>query len=77
MPELAGTGWCGAHDSQLFMMRGGVLPGPVMLHLREESWLELPPSNRKLIVTLISSTLGVSLISVAVRGPVVKWNTTS
>ena len=59
-------------NSQLLNTIGGALPGPVMLHLSEESWLAVPPSSWKLIVTPMSSTLGVSLIIVAVSGPAVQ-----
>ena len=52
------------------MTTSGVFPGPVILHLRAARWAGLPPSSRKLIVTIVPSTLGVSLIIVAVRGTV-------
>ena len=53
---------------QFSMMTGGVLPGPVIMHLSEASWAGLPPSRLKLMVILVPSTLGVLLISVADRG---------
>ena len=55
---------------QFSMTTGGVLPGPVILHLSAARWAGLPPSSWKLMVTIEASTLGVSLIIVAVIGTV-------
>lgn len=60
----------GCIDIQFSMTTVGVLPGPVILHLRAVRSAGLPPSSWKLIVTVAPSTLGVSLISVAVRGTI-------